>query len=55
VIIDEAHGSQTGSNAQGLRAALSMDSKKKMEDMSVDDLLLEVQNSRVRHIIFQHI
>jgi len=48
VIIDEAHASQTGSNAQGLRAALSMDSKKKMEDMSVDDLLLEVQNSRVR-------
>jgi len=48
VIIDEAHASQTGSNAQGLRAALSMDSKKKMEEMSVDDLLLEVQKSRVR-------
>ncbi|NOR70614.1 MAG: DEAD/DEAH box helicase, partial [Methylomarinum sp.] len=54
VIIDEAHASQTGSNAQGLRAALSMDSKKKMEDMSVDDLLLEVQNSRVRPANVSH-
>jgi type I restriction enzyme R subunit len=54
VIIDEAHASQTGNNAQGLRAALSMDSKKKMEDMSVNDLLLEVQNSRVRPTNVSH-
>jgi type I restriction enzyme, R subunit len=48
VIIDEAHTSQTGSTAQGLRAALSLDSKAKLEEMSVEDLLLEVQKSRVR-------
>lgn len=54
VIIDEAHASQTGSNAQGLRAALSMDSKKKMEDMTADDLLLEVQKSRVRPTNVSH-
>lgn len=48
VIIDEAHTSQTGSTAQGLRAALSLDSKDKLEDMSVEDLLLEVQKSRVK-------
>lgn len=48
VIIDEAHTSQTGSNAQGLRAALSLDAKTKMEEMTVDELLLELQKSRVR-------
>ena len=48
VIIDEAHTSQTGSTAQGLRAALSLDSKTNLENMSVEDLLLEVQRSRVR-------
>jgi len=48
VIIDEAHTSQTGSTAQGLRAALSLDSKEKLENMTVEDVLLEVQKSRVR-------
>ena len=48
VIIDEAHTSQTGSTAQGLRAALSLDSKDKLEDMSVEDLLLEIQKSRIK-------
>lgn len=48
VIIDEAHTSQTGSTAQGLRAALSLESKQKLEEMSVEDLLLEIQKSRVR-------
>lgn len=47
VIIDEAHTSQTGANAQGLRAALSLDAKAKMEEMTVDELLLELQKSRV--------
>jgi len=54
VIIDEAHNSQTGSTAQGLRAALAMDSKQKMEDMTVEDLLLEVQKSRVRPTNVSH-
>lgn len=48
VIIDEAHTSQTGSTAQGLRAALSLDEKTKLEDMTVEDILLEVQKSRVQ-------
>lgn len=48
VIIDEAHNSQTGTTAQGLRAVLAMESRQKMEEMTVEDLLLEVQKSRVR-------
>ena len=35
VVIDEAHTSQTGSTAQGLRAALSLDEKTKLEEMTV--------------------
>jgi type I restriction enzyme R subunit len=54
VIIDEAHTSQTGSNAQGLRAALSLDAKAKMEEMTVDELLLELQKSRVRPTNVSH-
>jgi len=54
VIIDEAHNSQTGSTAQGLRAALSLDSKDNLENMSVEDLLLEVQRSRVRPTNISH-
>lgn len=54
VIIDEAHTSQTGSTAQGLRAALSLDSKTKLEEMSVEELLLEVQKSRVRPANVSH-
>lgn len=54
VIIDEAHTSQTGSNAQGLRAALSLDAKTKMEEMTVDELLLELQKSRVRPANVSH-
>lgn len=48
VIIDEAHTSQTGSTAQGLRAALSLDSKVQLDQMSLEDMLLEIQKSRVR-------
>ena len=54
VIIDEAHTSQTGSTAQGLRAALSLDSKTKLEEMSVEELLLEVQKSRVKPANVSH-
>lgn len=48
VIIDEAHTSQTGSTAQGLRAALSIDSKEELEKMTVEELLLAIQNARVQ-------
>lgn len=48
VIIDEAHNSQTGNTAQGLRAALSLDSTVKLEEMTIEEVLLEIQKSRVR-------
>jgi len=48
VIIDEAHTSQTGSTAQGLRAVLSREALQRMDKMTVEELLLEVQKSRVR-------
>ncbi len=54
VIIDEAHTSQTGSTAQGLRAALSLDSKAKLEEMTLEELLLEMQKSRVRPTNVSH-
>jgi type I restriction enzyme R subunit len=54
VIIDEAHTSQTGSTAQGLRAALSLDTRAKMEEMTLEEVLLEVQKSRVRPANVSH-
>lgn len=54
VIIDEAHTSQTGSTAQGLRAALSLDTKAKLEEMTLEEVLLEIQKSRVRPANVSH-
>lgn len=54
VIIDEAHTSQTGSTAQGLRAALSLDAKEKLEEMTLEEVLLEIQKSRVRPANVSH-
>lgn len=54
VIIDEAHTSQTGSTAQGLRAALSLDAKVKLEEMTLEEVLLEIQKSRVRPTNVSH-
>ena len=54
VIIDEAHTSQTGSAAQGLRAALSLDTKEKLEEMTLEEVLLEIQKSRVRPANVSH-
>ena len=48
VIIDEAHSSQTGSTASKLQATLAMSSKKDVAGMTVDELLEEIQKSRVR-------
>lgn len=48
VIIDEAHTSQTGSTASKLQATLAMSSKASMENMTVEELLAEIQASRVR-------
>lgn len=47
VIIDEAHTSQTGSTAKGLRAALTLNlSPQELEQMSIEDLLTKVQEAR---------
>ena len=48
VIIDEAHASQTGSNATKLQAALSLSNKGEMAAMSVEELLEALQKSRAR-------
>ena len=48
VIIDEAHASQTGTTASKLQATLALQSKDKMEAMTIEELLAEIQNSRVR-------
>ena len=48
VIIDEAHTSQTGTTASKLQATLALSSKAGMEKMTVEELLTEIQNSRVR-------
>lgn len=55
VIIDEAHTSQTGSTAQGLRAALALEAKAKLEEMTVEEVLLEIQKSRVRPTNVSHL
>lgn len=47
VIIDEAHTSQTGSTAKGLRAALTLNvSSQELEKMSIEDILTKVQEAR---------
>lgn len=48
IIIDEAHNSQTGSNATKLQAALSMSSKGGTSELTVEELLAQLQKSRVR-------
>lgn len=48
VIIDEAHASQTGTNATKLQAALSMGSKGNMAALTIEELLEQLQKSRVR-------
>ncbi|HIF9106262.1 TPA: type I restriction endonuclease subunit R [Photobacterium damselae] len=47
VIIDEAHTSQTGSTAKGLRAALTLNlSPQELEKMSIEEILTKVQEAR---------
>lgn len=48
VIIDEAHNSQTGNTASKLQATLALSAKRDMSEMTVEDLLLEIQRSRKR-------
>ena len=48
VIIDEAHTSQTGTTATKLQAALGMGAKGGMDKLTVEELLEQLQKSRVR-------
>ena len=48
VIIDEAHTSQTGNTASKLQATLALSSKTDMADMTIEEILLEVQKARKR-------
>ncbi len=48
VIIDEAHTSQTGTTATKLQTALGMGSKGGMDKLTVEELLEQLQKSRVR-------
>ncbi|WP_417246920.1 type I restriction endonuclease subunit R [Celeribacter sp.] len=54
VIIDEAHTSQTGNTASKLQATLALSSKKDMSNMTVEDLLAEIQSSRKRPANVSH-
>jgi type I restriction enzyme R subunit len=54
VIIDEAHTSQTGSTASKLQATLAMSSNRDMAGMTVEQLLEEIQKSRVRPSNISH-
>ncbi len=48
VIIDEAHASQTGTTATKLQGALGMGSKGGMDRLTIEELLEQLQKSRVR-------
>ncbi|PXW57734.1 DEAD/DEAH box helicase family protein [Methylobacterium sp. B4] len=48
VIIDEAHASQTGTTASKLQATLALTSKQVMDKMTIEELLTQIQNARVR-------
>lgn len=54
VIIDEAHSSQTGSTASKLQATLAMSSLKDTAEMTVEELLTEIQKSRARPANVSH-
>lgn len=48
VIIDEAHSSQTGNTASKLQATLALSSKSDMAEMTIEEILAEIQKSRKR-------
>lgn len=54
VIIDEAHTSQTGSAASKLQATLALSSKTDMSEMTIEEILEEIQRSRRRPANVSH-
>lgn len=54
VIIDEAHNSQTGNTASKLQATLALSARKDAADMTIEDILLEIQRARKRPANVSH-
>lgn len=54
VIIDEAHNSQTGNTASKLQATLALSARKDAAEMTVEDILLEIQRARKRPANVSH-
>jgi type I restriction enzyme R subunit len=54
VIIDEAHASTGGSSASKMQATLALSSKAELADLTVEDLLSEMQRSRKRPANVSH-
>ena len=48
VIVDEAHNSQTGTNATKLQTALALTGKGGMAGLTIEEILTELQKSRAR-------
>src|SRR5690554_668583 len=54
VVIDEAHASQTGSTASKLKATLALKSNEDMADLSIEELLEQLQKARVQSNNISH-
>lgn len=54
VIIDEAHNSQTGNTASKLQATLALSARKDASEMTVEDILVEIQRARKRPANVSH-
>lgn len=54
IVIDEAHTSQTGATASKLQATLALKSEKDMENLTIEELLEKIQQSRVQSKSISH-
>lgn len=54
IVIDEAHSSQTGSTASKLQATLALKSGEEMANLSVEELLEQIQKARVQSKNISH-
>lgn len=54
IVIDEAHTSQTGSTASKLQATLALKSSEDMANLTVEELLEQIQKSRVQSKSISH-
>ncbi|WP_327858359.1 type I restriction endonuclease subunit R [Acinetobacter guillouiae] len=54
IVIDEAHTSQTGSTASKLQATLALKSSEDMANLTIEELLEQIQKSRVQSKSISH-